>query len=104
MRAVSLLTLSSSACTPVLIFRTNMIVLILLLRARVLSRNPKVKSPRFETRYGKNFQRLPNCRGRPRESLEGEAPLMLMRLSIELLYNELYFLNPFSNGSIIGQL
>ena len=50
MRAVSLLTLSSSACTPVLIFRTNMIVLILLLRARVLSHNPKVQSPWFDAR------------------------------------------------------
>ena len=81
-----------------------MSVFIRLLRANLLSRNPKVKSPRFEARSGRKIQRLPNCRGCPRESSEDEASLVLMRLSIELLCNELYFLNPFSNGSIIGQL
>ena len=79
-------------------------VFIRLLRAEVLSLNLKVNSPRFETRSGKNFSNFPKCQGCPRESSEGEASLVLMRLLIELLCNGLYFLNPFVNGTIIGQL
>ena len=101
---VVFLSLNSLACVPVLTFRTSVIVLILLLRAKVLSRNPKVESSRFETRSGKKIQQLPNCWGCPRHNLEDGASLVLMRLSIALLRNELYFLNPFSNGPIIGQL
>ena len=73
-----------------------MILLIPLLRARFLSRNPKVEGPRFETRFGKIilFSDFPVCRGRPHESVEGEAALVLMRLSIELLYNEFLVSQP----------
>ena len=105
MRAVSWLTLSSSACAPVLIFWTNISVFICLLRAEVLSLNPKVDSPRFETCSGKKkFSDFPKCQGCPRERSEGEASLEFMRLLIELFCNGLYFLKPFFNGSIIGQL
>ena len=97
MRAVSVLTLSSSACTPVLIFLNKY-------NCVYLSPPPRVDSPRFEARSGKKFGDFPKCQGRPRESSEGEASLVLMRLSIELLCHELCFLNPFVNGSIIGQL
>ena len=62
MRAVSRLTLSSSACAPVLIFWTDISVFICLLRAKVLSLNPKVDSPRFEARSGKNSASSPNVR------------------------------------------
>ena len=52
-----------------------------LLRAEVLSLNPKVDSSRFETRsFDKKFSDCPECQGCPRESSEGEASLMLMRL------------------------
>ena len=52
-----------------------------------------------------SIQRFPSCRGRPSKSLEGEASLVLMRLSIELLYNDFLFSQPFlqwlDNRSIV---
>lgn len=75
------LTLSSSACAPVLIFEQIWVGLFRLLRAEVLSLNPRVDSSRFETRsLTKKFSDCPECQGCPRESSEGEASLMLMRL------------------------
>ena len=67
----------------VFFLRANMIVWLSFLRAMVLNRDPKVKSPRFETRSGKKTQRLPSCWGHPRESLEDEASLVLVRQPIE---------------------
>ena len=68
---------------PCFFLKTNMIVWLSFLRAMVLNRDPKVKSPRFETRSGKKTQRLPSCWGHPRESLEDEASLVLVRRPIE---------------------
>ena len=90
---------------PSFFLKTNMIVWLSFLRAMVLNRDPKVKSPRFETRSGKKTQRLPSCWGHPRESLEDEASLVLVRRPIEPPFvMSSVFSTPFLNGSIVGQL
>ena len=81
MRAVSRLTLSSSACAPVLIFGTNISVFIRLLRAEVLSRDPKIGSSRFESRSGKkNSATSPNIRVVRAKVQKVKLHLCLMRL------------------------
>ena len=73
-----------------------MTLLISLLRARFLSRNPKVKSLLFETRLGKIilFSVFPVLGVVRAKVVEGEASLVLMRLSIELLCDEFLLSRP----------
>jgi len=81
-----------------------MICLIPFLRAKVLNHNPRVKSLQFKNRSGR-IQWLPNGRGlSARKFRICSPPCVDEAINLSLLFNELFCISPFFNGSKISQL
>ena len=83
---------------------TVMVYWILLLRARVLNHNPRVKGLQFKTRSGKNSETSQLSGLSARKFRRWSLTCVDEAINLSLCLMSSFCLNPFFNGSMIGQL